>query len=125
MTMREITEHVTNEANRRVHILADEHGHGGASHRYEIVIHSGPGADQVTTQVITFQDGPIKEVGVNGTTHEVLLAILADRLRSFQAGPYADDRNKMALAHVLEAAAELNARTRERETRGVEGTHQV
>jgi hypothetical protein len=33
-----------------------------------------------------FQNGPIAEVGVNGVTHEVLLAIVADRLRSFQKG---------------------------------------
>jgi hypothetical protein len=73
--------------------------------------------------LIEFQNGPIKEVGVNGLTHEVLLAILADRLRCFQAGAFANEFNAEALSHIEAAQAALQARTRERMSRNVEGTH--
>ena len=69
--------------------------------------------------------GPIKEAGVNGLTGEALLAILIDRLRSFQAGPYACQQNATALWHLREALDMLQVRTRARIARGVEGTHQA
>lgn len=72
-----------------------------------------------------FQNGPIPESGVNGVTHEVLLAIVADRLRSFQKGPYACKANACALTHIEEAQHWLQQRTIERMRRGVEGTHTV
>lgn len=116
-----------------VHIT-DEPGAGGANHRYEV-----HGFNTVSNQsrtdadalahctnelVILFQNGPIKERGVNGVTQEVLLEIVADRLRSFQAGPFANLYNACALDHVEKALEQLRARTKERESRGVEGTHQ-
>jgi hypothetical protein len=58
---------------------------------------------------IQFQNGPIAEAGVNGITQEVLLAIVADRLRSFQAGPYACQENADALSHVSAAQAVLQS----------------
>lgn len=74
-----------------------------------------------------FQDGAVKEngEGVNGITHEVLLAVLIDRLQSFQTGQYANPFNQMALEHLQAAQKALLDRTRERQTRGVEGTHKV
>ena len=74
---------------------------------------------------ILFQNGAIPEAGVNGVTQEVLLAIVADRLRSFQAGPFANDYNAAALSHVESALGALLDRTRNRMARGVEGTHTV
>ncbi|KVR99176.1 hypothetical protein WK29_30460 [Burkholderia vietnamiensis] len=70
-----------------------------------------------------FQNGPIAEAGVNGITQEVLLAIVADRLRSFQAGPYACRENALALTKIEEAQHWLQQRTIARMRRGVEGTH--
>jgi hypothetical protein len=63
---------------------------------------------------LVFQNGPVKEngEGVNGLTHEVLLAILIDRLRGFQAGPYACPENALALSYIEGALAALNARRR-------------
>ncbi len=63
--------------------------------------------------------------GVNGITHEVLLEIVADRLRSFQKGPYSCKANACALTHIEEAQHWLQQRTIERMRRGVEGTHTV
>ena len=73
---------------------------------------------------LSFQNGPIKEAGVNGITHEVLLAVLIDRMRSFQDGDYACRENAIALTKLEEALMWLNKRTQGREARGVEGTHE-
>jgi len=74
---------------------------------------------------VLFQNGAIGDVGVNGVTQEVLLSIVADRLRSFQAGPYACPENALALSHVESAQAALHSRTKARVARGVEGSHVV
>lgn len=118
--VREITEHKVNPANDSLELyVADEPGHGNASHAYRIDLPNG------TTYMVDFQNGPIAEFGVNGVTHEVLLAILADRLRSFQAGPYACQENGEALSNIVQAQHWLKSRTRARMARGVEGTHQL
>ncbi|CAK0743203.1 conserved hypothetical protein [Azospirillaceae bacterium] len=76
-----------------------------------------------TINLVSFQNGPINEVGVNGQTHEAYLAILIHRLECFQAGPFKGEFNENALRHLKEARMWLLERTRERMTRGVEGTH--
>jgi hypothetical protein len=118
--MREINSHKVNPANDVLDILVlDEPGSGGANHVYEI-----SGRDTVDLfAVINFQNGPIAEAGVNGLTHEVLLAIVIDRLQSFQKGPYACRENALALTKLEEAKHWLFSRTLERMQRGVEGTH--
>lgn len=119
--MRKITEHVINPANDRIDItVMDEPGPGGANHHYAVDVDgSENGLD------IHFQNGPINENGVNGITQEVLLAIVADRLRSFQAGPFACRENALALTKIEEAQHWLAHRTRTRMQRGVEGTHKL
>lgn len=133
--MRQINDHQVNPANDTLTItVEDEPGAGGANHRYVVT-----GFDTETNaskespdgyshsksrDVILFQNGPINEVGVNGVTHEVLLAIVADRLRSFQDGPYACKANACALTKIEEAQHWLQQRTLERMRRGVEGTHE-
>ena len=57
----------------------------------------------------------------NGITQEALLAIVIDRLRSFQAGPFPTDENEDALIHCQEALNFLKLRTKKRLARGVEG----
>lgn len=76
-----------------------------------------------TMHIVPFQNGPINEVGVNGHTQEVYLAILIHRLECFQAGPFKGEFNENALRHLKEAKMWLLERTRERMNRGVEGTH--
>jgi hypothetical protein len=118
--MREIHGHEVNDCNKQIVITADEQSpaNGNASHHYNIL---GP----TFTVMLPFQDGPIKEVGVNGVTHEVLLAIIIDRMRGFQSSQYACRENALALTKLEEAAMWLFERTRQRELRGVEGTHKL
>ena len=119
-TMRTIEDHKINPVNDILIItVMDEPGAGGANHAYDVT-----GGAAVPT-FIRFQNGPIPEAGVNGITHEVLLAIVADRLRSFQKGPYSCKANACALTHIEEAQHWLQQRTIERMRRGVEGTHTV
>lgn len=119
--MRVITDHVVelDSVNHQLDIeVRDAPGAGGANHHYRV---AGPtaGFPQVD---IRFQNGAIKEAGVNGVTQEALLAVVIDRLRSFQAGPYACRENAIALTHCEDALMWLQKRTRARILRGVEGT---
>ncbi|WP_338442378.1 hypothetical protein VZG28_05235 [Synechococcus elongatus IITB4] len=129
-----ITTHQVNDCNRQLLIGADERGNGNASHYYVIGGFdsnsnlSDPNLDThgpTTKLSILFQDGPILEAGVNGITHEVLLAILIDRLQGFQLGPYVCRENALALTKLEEAMHWLNARTLLRTQRGVKGTSEV
>lgn len=121
--MREIHTHKVNDCNSNLQIVVlDEPGHGGACHKYGINMMPG---DSCSGPIISFQNGPIKEVGTNGVTHEALLAILIDRLQHFQKGEYSCRENAIALTHLEEAVMWLQKRTRDRLARGVEGTHKV
>lgn len=122
--MRQITDHKVNPANDLIEVHAtDAPGSGGANHAYSASWTDKDGG--LHQRVIDFQDGPIPQSGVNGLTHEVLLAIVADRLRSFQAGAFACKANACALTHIEEAQHWLQQRTLERMRRGFEGTHTV
>ena len=123
--MRTLTDHKVNECNDTLQIsVLDEPGAGGANHHYEIR-HTEDDPSKSFVYGIEFQKGPIKEAGVNGLTQEALLAICADRLRSFQAGQFACRENAVALTHIETAQMWLQKRTRERLARGVEGTNKV
>lgn len=73
--------------------------------------------------IVSFQNGPIKEFGVNGISAEALLAIIIDRLRSFQGGPFACHQNDIAMWFIETGMMWLQKRTRDRLARGVEGTN--
>ena len=127
--MRTINDHKVNPANDKLTIsVLDEPGAGGANHHYMITTpdwtRAPDGSDAHGVWDINFQNGPINENGVNGVTQEALLAIVADRLRSFQAGPFACRENALALTKIEEAQHWLHSRTLARMQRGVEGTHQ-
>lgn len=115
--MRNIHTHEVTEADKQIGIrVTDEPGAGGANHHYVIDL---PYA--VSTEVF-FQNGPVSENGVNGVTQEVLLAIVIDRLRCFQAGPFACRENAVALTHIETGMMWLQQRTRDRIARNVEGS---
>ena len=132
--MREIKDHIVDGdlLQNQLHIeVTDVLGSGGANHRYEItgfdtknnqssIDRNGYHAD-FSRMLILFQNGPIQEAGVNGITQEALLAIVIDRLRSFQAGPFPSQENKIALGFCELALEQLQIRTKKRLIRGVEG----
>ena len=125
--MRKITDHKVNGLNEDLHIsVIDEPGHGGASHVYTIAYGFNPLTDaggSLEKCRIEFQNGPVKEVGINGITQEALIAVVIDRLRCFQSGSYACRENAIALTKLEEAMMWLQKRTMDRVRRGVEGTH--
>ena len=128
--MRTITDHIVegDSANHQLTItVTDEPGAGGANHEYEIECLTDGAGKWPSPGVceIYFQKGPIKEFGVNGVTQEALLAIVIDRLRSFQAGPFACGWNAEALEDCEHALFMLQTRTRQRIERGLEGTYQA
>ena len=118
--MRTIEYHKINPANDTLDVVVvDAPGHGGASHVYRIDHANTAGCDPLMT--VNFQNGPIAEHGVNGVTQEILLSIVIDRLRSFQAGPFSSRENALALTKCEEALHWLQQRTLDRMRRGVEG----
>lgn len=134
--MREITTHKVNGCNEALRVeCLDQPGSGGACHLYHITgFNSASNASDPWTarhgepakhSTILFQNGPIPEVGTNGVTHEVLLAILIDRLEGFQSGRFACEENAEALCNLRAAQDCLKSRTEKRLARGVEGTHTV
>lgn len=80
---------------------------GGYSH--------GPGFS------VSWQNG----LGAPGATMEEVLESNCQRLRFFQSGKFACQENADALLHIEAAIRRLNDRTRERQSRGVEGTYSV
>ena len=74
---------------------------------------------------IHFQEGPIKECGVNGVCNEDLINMVIDRLEHFQNSDFKCRENALAITALEEALLWLRKRTMGREQRGVEGTHAV
>lgn len=137
--MRAITDHKLEGLNEALEIqVLDEPGQGGACHEYRITATGdrlppwptngaqaeGDGRIKFIAAEIHFQNGPIKEFGVNGISGEALLAIVIDRLRCFQAGPYSSADNEQALDCIERGLGWLQKRTKDRLARGVEGTNQ-
>lgn len=118
--MREIA---SGNPNSRITVL-DETGRGGACHHYYIGRKSKAyGEPDSEFCHVNFQDGPVREVGVNGCHQEDLLEIIIDRLQGFQAGDFACRENALALTKCQEALFWLQHRTAQRVKRGVEGTN--
>lgn len=92
---------------------------GGAFAHYRIV-----DGDKVLVD-IPFQHDTIPKVGVVGATNETMLAIVIDRLNSFQQGGYPCQENEIALDACKAALAALEYRTQLRIQRQVEGQHKA
>lgn len=123
--MKSITSHRVNGLNESIQIdVLDQPGQGGACHEYLVqpMAQDHP-QGAINPFTVKFQNGPIKEVGVNGASGEALLAIVEDRLKDFQSGPFACRENAVALTKIQEAMMWLHRRTNERMQRGVEGTN--
>jgi hypothetical protein len=138
--MRNITDHQINALNRAIDVkVINEPTSGSADWNYLLKIPVGPPSPCVLMSTqndgeriyasfkylnLAFQHGD-PAVEANGLTNEALLAVMIDRLRGFQSGPFAGRENTIALTKLEEALLWLEKRTREREARGVEGTQTV
>lgn len=71
---------------------------------------------------IHFQDGPVKEKGINGVANEDLIVMAMYRLNQFQKSDYACKENADAVRHLQGALDSLRDRTNKRVQRGVVGT---
>jgi len=124
--MKEVTEHIVNDHDRQPEIFAGPIvSPGNASQIYELTYpYTHPesyeldqtGFESVALEFVTLDNG--------GVTNEALLAIVIDRLEGFQAGPFACDENQLALDSAKASLEFLKMRTKERQARGVENTHQ-
>jgi hypothetical protein len=124
--MKVVTTHQINPANKAILINTgvEPHPVSNAYTDYHLLF-GAPEAKEAL--ILRFQNGPVDHDGngVNGITHEALLAVLIDRLTDFQTGPYACEENKLALDSLVAARSALHSRTLLRQARGVEGQHIV
>lgn len=129
---RVITDHKISELNRRnIKVFATDEADpkDGASHEYAIeVIFDGDTANNVDHVIqrveLKFQHGPLQEAGINGITDQALIAVVLDRLRGFQAGPFSCRDNSIAITKLEEAMLWMGKRYADRAARGVEGKHE-
>lgn len=98
-----------------------------APHTFDVVTDidrlDGQGKLPASIQRVHFQEGAIKEHGVNGVMNEDLIAMVICRLDHFQESEFACYENDLAIVKLEEALLWLRKRTMGREKRGVEGTH--
>ena len=109
-------------------VLATDELYFNANHEYVVVAAPAEGEEiglDNPYAKVKFQEGPIKEYGVNGCHNEDLIAIVIDRLEHLNQGQFACRENSIAITKLTEALLWLNKRTNDRIKRGVEGTHQV
>lgn len=109
--------------NKYTRVLHEKEFNFNAPHHFEVYADSGQPAPYLVGTV-HFQEGPIKEVGVNGVCNEDLIAMVISRLDHFQESEFACYENDMAIVKLEEALMWLRKRTMSREQRGVEGTSQ-
>lgn len=113
--------HDGHRLNESIILNADAPDQSGASHSYTAYIEQ-PNKDGWQVASIQFQKGPRNVDGSTpGMTEASLLAILIDRLRGFQAGPYSCRENAIQLTHLEECLHWTQARADERARRGVLG----
>ena len=91
-----------------------------APHHFKVITIDGNVVGEVN-----FQEGAIKEHGVNGVNNEDLIAMVIRRLEGFQDSEFKCRENAIAITKLEESLMWLRKRTQGRENRGVEGTHVV
>ena len=70
---------------------------------------------------IKFQEGNVRDNGVNGAQVEDVIDVLVEQLLEFQKSEFACRENALAITKLEEARLWLNERTRKRKEQGVEG----
>jgi hypothetical protein len=78
-------------------------------------------ANNIKTVHFTFQEGPIKENGVNGVQYDILINVAKCIIEKLNKA-HPCRQNLHAIAHLEEALTWLEKRTQDRIARDVEGT---
>lgn len=110
--------------NKYTEVLHEKEFTNNAPHHFEVYADRGEPSPRLVGKV-DFQNGAIKEAGVNGVMNEDLLVMVLTRLEHFQQSEFRCNDNHMAIAHIQKTLEWLRNRTVGREERGVEGTHKV
>lgn len=110
-------------------VLHEEEFQHHAPHTFDVAtmkdrLDGKEGKLSVAIQRIHFQEGPIKEAGVNGVMNEDLIAMVICRLEHFNQSEFRCRENSMAITKLEEALLWLRKRTMGREQRGIEGTYE-
>jgi hypothetical protein len=126
---REIVDHKNNRFNRECInvVTADLRASDNAHHRYKIFVNRDGQSSNEPPRItiheveLVFQNGGLKEVGPNGITDQALLAVILDRVRSFNDGQYRCRENSLVITKLEEALMWMEKRSNDRSHRGVEG----
>ena len=113
--------------NNYTEIYATDEPAFNANHEYIVVAAPAEGEEiglDNPYAKVKFQEGAIKENGVNGCHNEDLIAIVIDRLQCLNQDDFKCRENSIAITKLEEALMWLNKRTLDRRSRGVEGTSQ-
>ena len=78
---------------------------------------------------ISWQNGPLGR-GVdrdepNGAFVEDVMSACIARISAYQDSKFNCSENEAAINHLMDALSALDSRTKDREARGVEGTHEI
>lgn len=125
---RELFDHKNNKFNRECIKVetADLRASDSAHHAYKISVEVKAQTSNETDQtvhevVLQFQNGGLKEVGANGITDQALIAVVLDRMRSFNEGQFRCRENSMIITKLEEAMLWMEKRSNDRARRNVEG----
>lgn len=121
MSKKELKRDLLTTKYTKVYCEPDSERKYNAPHHFEVVNSS---TGEVVGK-IDFQEGPIKECGINGCCNEDLINMVIERLECFQNSKFECRENAVAITKLEEALLWLRKRTMAREQRGVEGTHMV
>jgi hypothetical protein len=119
-----ITDHKVTRLNERIDIMAmGPRTTGNAQAHYEIVADRETENPRVLAD-LDFQARPLSDAEKVDLTNEALLAVVLDRLRSFQEGEFKCRENALAITKLEEAMHWIESRAKDRRSRGVEGTYE-
>jgi hypothetical protein len=113
--------------NKYTEVWQEENFSFNAPHKFEVRSTNGfdMSGNQDVLARIHFQEGAIKEHGVNGVMNEDLITMVITRLEHFNQSEFRCRENALAITALEEALLWLRKRTMGREKRNVEGTHEV
>ena len=112
---------------RNWRIRHEENFKFNAPHNFEIYDNNsnniGRAVDRVLCK-IKFQEGALKEHGLNGILDKDLISIVLCRLQHFQKSEFATRENAIAITKLEEALMWMNKRNANRVMRKVQGTNE-